>query len=158
MTEQELRGALAVGRTPVLIFCEKQYEGICRMLKIKDEHTVFLDYDDTADDAASEGAFRVTIRYADFACMVQAVEQFTGKPLEALELNPRCEALFACDKPQWEQVRRDVYSGSIPMLTGYEACSIGSIYWNGLYQRQIRPDSSNEELTAWLKKLAEEQE
>lgn len=66
MTEQELKNYLKVGKLPAVVFCDKRYEGICCMLKVTRGNRVFLDYEDTYDDASSEGAFRATFLFRSF--------------------------------------------------------------------------------------------
>lgn len=155
MESRELIKYVETGRLPVVIYCEKRYDGICCMLKVTRNNKVFLDYDDTYDDAESEGGFRASFRYASFDEMTEAVERFTNKSLGELTIEPKCYELFDCEKPQWKEFQWDLYNGSIKMLDGYSNLNIGSLWWRELFLKKIRPDSSMEELDAWIKQASE---
>lgn len=155
MGSQELIKNIETGRLPVVIYCEKRYEGICCMLNVTRNNKVFLDYDDTYDDAESEGGFRAVFRYESFDKMAEAVERFTNKSLAELTIEPKCYELFDCEKPQWKEFQWELYNGSIKMLDGYSNLNIGSLWWRGLFLKKIRHDSSMEELDAWIKQASE---
>lgn len=148
MTEEELITYIEIGRCPILVYCEKMYEGICRMIRITKNHTVFLDYSNMADDAASEGEFRVTFQYDAFPEMVHAIEQFIGSPLSDWQANCWNPEDFACEEPEYLQLQWDVYHHKIPFLLGTKERYIGDLFWYGLYTQEIMPDCSIEELTA----------
>ena len=149
MTEEALRIHIELGRDPVTVHCEKMYDGICRMIRIAKDNLVFLDYDDT-DDAGSEGAFRVTFQFDSLVSIIRSIANFTGKPLEAWQANAYNPEDFACDSPAWRTLQWDVYHGKIPLLSGSKTYWIGSLFWRGLAEREITPESSPAELTAWL--------
>ena len=151
MTEQELKNYLKVGKLPAVVFCEKRYEGICCMLKVTRGNKVFLDYDDTYDDASSEGAFRATFLFDSFDMMIRSIEDFTKSKLNGLTLNPYCYDKFICTEPQWEDFKWDLYNGKIQMLDDYTDFFIGSYWWNGLFLKKIKPDCSTEELNSWIR-------
>ena len=150
MTREELIRCIEVGSLPAVVWCEKKYEGICCILKITKDNTVFLDYDDTYDDCDAEGGFRATFQYASFERMIAAIEQFTGKDLRELMLNPYAYDLFACAAPEWEAFQWDLYHGRIPMLQDYASFMIGSFFWDGLYRQKFAPGVSTEQLLEWM--------
>ena len=150
MTKEDLIRHITLGSLPVLVWCEKKYEGICCMLKITTGNTVFLDYDQICDDCDSEGGFRATFRYASPERMIAAIEHFTGKNLRDLTCNPQCSELFVCKEPQWQAFQWALYRGEIPMLKDAESAFIGDFFWDGLYQRKFTPDVSTEQLLDWM--------
>ena len=150
MKTEDLVRYIELGSLPVVVYCEKKYEGICLMLKVIKNNTVFLDYDTVYDDAESEGAFRASFQYDSFESMIAAIERFTGKALDELVLNPYCYELFACTKPAIKDFQWDLYNGNIRLLDGYSKFQIGSFWWRGLYEKKIRPDASAEEIAALL--------
>lgn len=150
MTIEELNRHIRIGKLPVVIYCDKRYEGICCMLKITENNELFLDYDDTYDDADSEGGFRATFIFDSFEIMVQAVEDFTNMKLDDLTINPYCYDKFECEEPQWTEFQWDLYNGKIQMLKKYSEFFIGSFWWNGLFQKKITPDCNQEEYNAWI--------
>lgn len=117
------------------------------MLKATKNNIIFLDYDD-ADD--SEGAFRATFQFDTFDQMLQSIEAFTETELTELVINPNCYDKFECSKPEWIKFQWDLYNGKIKLLNNYSKFSIGDFWWKGLYQKKIRPDCSQNELTAWI--------
>ena len=149
---QDLIKHIEIGKLPVVVYCEKKYDGICCMLKLTKNNTVFLDYDDTYDDSDSEGSFRAIFKYDSFDEMINAIERYTNRKLSELVLEPCCYELFECVKPQWQEFKWELYNGNIQMLDGYESFRIGSFYWNAIYQKVIRPDISTEELAERLKR------
>lgn len=151
MTVEELNRYVEIGKLPVVIYCEKRYEGICCMLKLIKDNKVFLDFDDTYDDGASEGAFRATFKFDSFDRLIQAVEQYTDTKLSELTINPYCYEKFECTEPQWSAFQWDLYHGKIAMLQDYSDFYIGDFWWKGLFLRKIRPDCSREELSSWIK-------
>lgn len=151
MTAEELKRYIEVGRLPAVVYCEKKYEGVCLMLKVTRNNTLFLDYDTAYDDAESEGGFRAQFRYDSFESMIRSIERFTGKSLDELVLNPYCYELFDCETPQITDFQWDLYNGNIKLPDGYTELHIGSFWWRGLMRQEIRPDSSQEALDAWMK-------
>lgn len=150
MTIQELKRYLEIGKLPVVIFCEKRYEGICCMLKITRNNKLFLDYDDTYNDADS-GAFRATFIFDSFDKLIRSVENFTNRALNELIINPYCYDKFECSEPQWLDFQWDLYNGKVQMLQDYCDFFIGDFWWKGLFYKKIKPDCSREELSEWLK-------
>ena len=51
----------------------------------------------------------------------------------------------------WYSLKTDLYNGNILMLKGYTEMYIGSMYWKGLYSRNLTPDSSFDELDEWIR-------
>ncbi|HAG13028.1 MAG TPA: hypothetical protein DCG49_04110 [Ruminococcus sp.] len=149
MTVQDLLRYISVGKQPVVIFCEKKYEGICCLLKVLNDHTLLLDYDSDYD--GTDGAFRATLRYASFDKMCRAVEAFTKKSLAELEINPYCYELFACEEPQISAFQWDLYNGRIAFPEDYESLMIGDCFWDSLYRRKISPDISGDAMRKWTK-------
>lgn len=128
MTSQDLIRYVELGNRPCVVYCEKKYEGICCMLKVIRNNTIFLDYDDTYDDADSEGAFRATFNFDSFDKMLQAIESFVEKPLAELLINPYCYDKFECSEPQWLDFQWDLYNGKIKLLNNYSNFFIGD-FW-----------------------------
>lgn len=151
LTENELITSINIGKLPVVIYCEKQYEGICCMLKVTKNNTLFLDYTDTYDDADSDGDFRAQFVYDSLEKLIRSVEVFTGQALSQLDIEPRCYDKFKCDKPEWQKLQWDIYNGKIRFPDNFSKFSIGDMWWRGLYLQEIRPDCSRDELTAWIK-------
>lgn len=153
MTSQDLISYIELGRLPVIVYCEKKYEGICCMLKVSRNNTIFLDYDDTYIDAESKGTFRATFKYDSFDKMLQAIEKFTKNDLNELVINPYCYDKFSGEEPKWLEFQWDLYNGKIKLLDNYNEFFIGDFWWNGLFQKKIRPDSTKEELDSLIKQF-----
>ena len=151
LTIEDMVRYIELGKYPTVIYCEKKYEGICCMLKLVKNNTVFLDYDDTYDDSRSEGAFRATFKFDSFDRMIAAIEKFTHKSICELTVNPYCYELFDCITPQWNDFKWDLYNGKIEMMDNYNDFHIGSFYWDGLYQKKFNPDASSDEISEWIK-------
>lgn len=152
MTKEELIRYIELGNYPPVVYCEKKYEGICCLLRVTKNNTVFLDYDQTYDDRDSEGGFRATFKFDSFENMLSSIEIFTHKSIAELTINPYCYELFESPEPQFTDLRLDVYNGKIDMMEDYADFIIGDLYWSGLYQKQIKPDASTEEILEWIKK------
>ncbi len=150
LTVEELVRYIELGKYPPVIYCEKKYEGICCMLKLVKNNTVFLDYDDTYDDSESEGAFRATFKFDSFDKMIAAIEKFTHKSICELTINPYCYDLFDCIEPKWDDFKLDLYNGKIGMMDNYDDFFIGDFYWDGLFQKKIKPDASTDEILEWI--------
>ena len=128
MGSQELIKNIETGRLPVVIYCEKRYEGICCMLKVTRNNKVFLGYDDTYDDAESEGGFRAVSGMNHLIKWQRLSNALPIKSLAELTIEPKCYELFDCEKPQWKEFQWDLYNGSIKMLDGYSDLNIGSLW------------------------------
>lgn len=155
MTINELKKYIELGNLPVLVDCKKEYAGICRMIKLTKNNIVFLDYGDSAIDSRSEGGFRVRFKYDTFENMVHSIEDFTGKMIDKWEPNKYDENDFECEYPDFEALKSDVYNNKISFLKNYIEFSIGDIYWNGLYLREISPQSTMSEIELWVSKISE---
>lgn len=155
MTIDELKTHIQIGKLPVVIYCEKKYNGICCMIKLIKDNIVFLDYDDTYEDADSEGGFRATFSFNSFEKMIESIERFTNMKLQELTINPYCYEKFENDEPDWLTFQWDLYNNNIPFLSGFNEFFIGSIWWNGLYKKQIKPNCSDEELMDYIEKISQ---
>ena len=155
LTTEELVRYIELGNCPPVVYCEKKYEGICCLLRVTKNNTVFLDYDHTYEND-SEGGFRATFIFDSFEKMISSIEKFTHKSIAELTINPYCYELFESPEPQYTDFHWDVYNGKIDMMEDYADFFIGDFYWNGLYHKKFKPDASTEEIIEWIKKYQDE--
>lgn len=142
MDISELNKYIQVGSLPVGIYCKKEYRGICCVLRITKENTLFLDYDDANTDAV----FRATFEYDTFEKMLTSIEQYTGLKLENLKIEfDVTNYLVKNENPDWRSLQWDLYNGKIRFLEDYKSFSIGDLFYKGLYLRRYNPECDEED-------------
>ncbi len=148
MTIDEVNRILHVGTLPITISAQIEYGGIYRFVRITTDNRVFLDYDEEFDDF---DGLRITFCFDSIEKMIRSIEEYLGHGIE------KCLRVFENDLPEinssadWYSLKTDLYNGDILMLKGYTEMYIGSMYWKGLYSRNITPDSSIDELDEWIR-------
>lgn len=118
------------------------------MLKLTRNNKIFLDFADNIN-SDSEGDFRATFVYDSFEELLKAVENFTGRKLSELSINPDVSHI-SCSNPAWLDFQWDLYNGKVKMLENYKNFFIGDLWWRFLFQKKVKPDCSTEELNALI--------
>lgn len=148
MEIQELHKYLEIGKLPVLIYCEEKYNGIWCMLQLTKNNKIFLDFTDNIN-SNSEGDFRTTFVYDSFEELLKAVENFTGRKVSELSINPDVTHISGSN-PAWLDFQWDLYNGKVKMLENYKKIFIGDLWWRFLFQKKVKPDCSTEKLNALI--------
>lgn len=148
MTIDEINRILHVGTLPITLSAQVEYGGIYRFIRITTDNRVFLDYDEEFDDF---DGLRIMFRFESMEKMIKSIEEYLGYGIE------KCSRVFENDLPEinspadWYSLKTDLYSGNILTLKGYSEMNIGSMYWKGLFTRNLTPDSSFDELDEWIR-------
>lgn len=148
MTIEEINRIIHVGSLPITISVRIEYGGIYRFIRITSENMAFLDYDDEFDGF---GGLRIMFRFDSMEQMIKSIEEYLGYNIE------KCSRIFENDLPEitssadWYSLKTDLYNGNILTLKRYTEIDIGSMYWRGLYTRNLTPDSSSDELDEWIR-------
>lgn len=151
MDISELIRQISIGNVPITIYKNKVYEGIYCFVRITKNNKVFLDYDTESDVNLAEGGFRATFVYENFEKMIYSIERYTGLKVKNLSpvyvdvKNIKCNG-------DWTSFKNDLYYHKIPLLTGYKKMIIGDVYWEGLYNQEISPEATAEEIVKWFEK------
>lgn len=150
MDISELIKQISLGNVPITIYRREIYEGINCFVRITKNNKVFLDYDSECDNHSIENGFRATFVYGSFEQMICSVEKFTKLKMSDL-LYMSIDSDIINSEIDWQNFKKDLYYHKVPLLAEYDEMIIGDIYWRGLYNQEISPDATIEEIVKWFK-------
>lgn len=153
MVISDFERLISIGNLPLTIFQTPIYKGLYRFIRVTENNTVFIDIE-TPD--TEEGGFRATFQYGSLKQMISSLEQYSGIKLSEWRVLLDAPESDVIDNADIAQFRLDLYEHRISFPEGADSFIIGDLYWSALYNHEIDPDASFDEILQLLESKQEE--
>jgi len=127
-----------------------------RDIIIRDNTELQIDFFDKNTLKKDEGEVTIYLYYENYDRLFKAVEEYVGICIDEwtnYSSNGWYPLMGETDLTQsWRKFKIDFAGKAIPLPSGFEKLIIPAIYWEGLYNGEIKVDDSIEVIREWLGK------
>ncbi|WP_010243270.1 DUF433 domain-containing protein [Acetivibrio cellulolyticus] len=159
LTKEEIFRYINVGSGSISVdrrLLEK-YPGIIRDIVITGDASVRIEFHNKHTITSDEGEVSFCFQYENYDILFDELEKFLGLKMDEWQNNnktgwypePHDEYL----KKSWDMLATDFINSNLPFPSNFKSFR-PNMYWEALYNGELKIDSSPEEISDWLRKKA----
>ena len=163
LTKEEIFRYINVGKINSISVDRRlmeKYPGIIRNVIIRQDAEVQIDFHDKYTLEIDEGEVTFYFQYENYDVLFNELEKFLGLKIDEWQNYNKTDCYPETDnedlKESWDKLATDFVNRSLPFPPSFISFRIASMYWEGLYNGEIRVDSSSEEVDDWFRKKTDE--